>query len=114
MTLPTLTTHPADAPLIRYSVETTGAGAPFVETWEVRVSAEYARAVPRTTARSIEGLPRPTSDARVRAWLRNLGVYRTPSQAINAERAYTARRRREAEVEVATMTSHLARLRALR
>ncbi len=114
MTLPTLTTHPADAPLIRYSVETTGVGAPFVETWEVRVSEEYARAVPRTTARSIEGLPRPTSDARVRAWLRNLGVYRTPSQAINAERAYTARRRREAEELAATMTARLARLAALR
>ena len=114
MTLPTLTLYPADAPLISYSVETTGVGAPFVETWEVRVSAEYARAVPRTTARSIEGLPRPTSDARVRAWLRNLGVYRTPSQAINAERAYTARRRREAEELASTMTARIARLAALR
>lgn len=60
MTLPTLTTYPADAPLIRYSVE----------TWEVRVSAEYARAVPRTTARSIEDLAHPISDARVRSWMR--------------------------------------------
>lgn len=114
MTLPTLTTHPADAPLIRYSVETTGAGAPFVETWQVRVSEEYARAVPRTTARSIEDLPRPTSDARVRAWLRNIGVYCTPTAAINAERAYAARRKREAEDEVATMTARLVRLAALR
>jgi hypothetical protein len=114
VTLPTLTTYPADAPLIRYSVESTGAGTPFVETWKVRVSEEYARAVPRTTARSIEDLPRPTSDARVRAWLRNLGVYRTPTQAINAERAYAARRRREAEDEASTMTARLARLAALR
>lgn len=114
MTLPSLTLYHADAPLIRYSVETTGTGAPFVETWQVRVSEEYARAVPRTTARCIEDLPRPTSDARVRAWLRNLGVYRTPTQAIDAEQSYAVRRKREAEVEVATMTSHLARLRALR
>lgn len=114
MTLPTLTTHTADAPMIRYSVEITGAGAPFVETWQVRVSAEYARAVPRTTARSIEDLAHPTSDARVHSWLRNLGVYRTPSQAINAERSYVARRKREAEEVVATMTARLARLKALR
>ena len=36
MTLPTLTTYSADAPLIHYSVETTGVGHPFVETWEAR------------------------------------------------------------------------------
>jgi len=110
----TLTLYHADAPMIRYSVETTGAGALFVETWQVRVSEEYARAVPRTTARSIEDLPRPTSDARVRAWLRNLGVYRTTTAAINAERAYAARRKREAEDEAATMTARLVRLAALR
>ncbi len=114
MTLPTLTTYPVDAPLIRYSVETTGVGHPFVETWEVRVSAEYARAVPRTTARSIEDLAHPISDARVRSWMRGLGVYRTPTQAINAEQSYASRRKREAEAEVATMTARLARLRALR
>ena len=114
MILPTLTTYPADAPLIRYSVETTGVGHPFVETWEVRVSAEYARAVPRTTARSIEDLAHPISDARVRSWMRGLGVYRTPTQAINAEQSYASRRKREAAAEVATMTTRLARLRALR
>ena len=76
--------------------------------------AEYARAVPRTTARIIEDLPHPASDACVRSWMRNLGVYRTPSQAINAEQSYAARRKREAEAEVQTMTVRLARLRALR
>lgn len=113
MTLPTLTTYTADAPMIRYSVETNGDGSLFVETWEVRVSEYEIRAVPRTVAREIEWKRSPHNDRAVGEWLRSRGIYGARETAIGAARDLATSKRAAAVAEAERMCEVLARLGAL-